>query len=624
MRQKYATYILIFCAILINSPNTGAFAKVVKEGAKCSKVKQIKIFNAVEYSCVKIGSKLLWQKKIKKISTKPAVDKSRVDNDQTTPTATPSAKPSSAPEAIATPEPVLALGPSVAAPGEEILVYKGPAPAPNKNIEKSREINRQLTSSKPTSNLKLWIYDPENPDRPLNSPGIWFQKDGGEWLFSHVDRRDGGYDTKFEPGKYVIDIVEPDGNRTKYERGRYSLTVNLMSEVTIEGLLANSQGYFTVTAIVKKQNSAIKKSFDVSSKCQLEDKTGNITMSNGFPRADGRLPNRGIVKALIIPVEFSDLPGIGAPASIYREMAKGTADFYYKQSQRTLRFEFTTLPSYVNLNVPVGTFGLGAYNSGDAYSFFMAGLKAVENIVDISQFDIAYVLPPSNVKSDQIAYGPAFPGNPNSRDYQNSTGRVLNGSVGGHDAWQNLAGAGWKWMAHETGHTFGLYDWYTLDGTDPFGPWDIMSSNWSTEAIELNSWNRFISGWLADSQVICLEVSDLTNTPKTFTIENVSVESNKIKSLMVKLSDSKILVIEARATGGLDVLSPNRTGLLAYTVDTSVPTIKGIAVTHAPDRMPNDPRYSVLKEGEIIKVSGLQIRAGKRSADEFEFSMSKG
>lgn len=623
MRLKYVTVTVMFCAISIHIPNTGASAKVVKEGARCSKVKQIKTINAVEFSCVKIGSKLVWQKKIKNISTKPAIVKSRAENDQSSPTVTPSAKPSPTPTAIAKPEPVLALGPTVVAPGEEISVYKGPAPAANKNIEKSREINRQLAPSKPTSNLKLWIYDPENPDRPLNSPGIWFQKDGGQWSFSHVDRSDGGYDAKFEPGKYVIDIVEPDGNRTKYERGRYSLTVNSMNEVTIEGLLANSQGYFTVTAIIKKQNLGIKKSFSASSKCQLEDKTGNVTMSNGFPRADGRLPNRGIVKALIIPVEFSDLPGIGTPASIYREMAKGTADFYYKQSQRTLRFEFTTLANYVNLNVEVGTFGLGAYNSGDAYSFFMAGLKAVENIVDISQFDIAYVLPPSNVKSDQIAYGPAFPGNPNSRDYQNSTGRVLNGSVGGHDAWQNLAGAGWKWMAHETGHTFGLYDWYTLDGTDPFGPWDIMSSAWSVEAIELNSWNRYISGWLADSQVICLEVSDLTNSPKTFTIENVSIESNKIKSLMIKLSDTKILVLEARATGGLDVLSPEQTGILAYTVDTSVPTIKGIAVTHAPDRMPKESRFAVLREGEIIKVSGLQIRAGKRSADEFEFSISK-
>lgn len=622
MRRALGTLLILLSTIVFNAPLAEGNVKGIREGASCTKVKQSKSNKGVTYSCVRVGKKLVWQKKVQQKQSQPESETPKNTSSKVETTAVPEASPTATKSSLPAPAPTLALGPTTAPPSDEIAIYDGQKPTPNKNIKKSFELNRLLSPSKPSSNLKLWIYDPENLNAQLGSPGIWSQKDGGEWLFTHSDRTDGSFDTKFDFGKYVIDIVEPNENRTKYDRGRYVVNVGPTGEVTFDGLLPNSQGYFTVTAVLKNSISKTQKLFTATSKCQLSDRTGAKNMSNGFPRAEGRLPNSGVVKALIIPVAFSDLQGSGKPASNYREMAKGTADFYYKQSQRTLRFEFTTLAEYVNLNVPVGQFKLGSYNDGDPYSFFMAGLKAVENIVDISDFDIAYVLPPPTVQTSQIAYGPAFPGNFNSNDYSNSTGRILNGSVGGADAWQNLPGAGWKWMAHETGHTFGLYDWYTLDGGDPYGPWDIMSSNWSTEAIELNSWNRYISGWLADSQVICLDKLEIGNNPKSFVIETLSVESDKQKSVMIKLSESKIIVIEVRATAGLDLLSPERTGVVVYTVDTSIPTIKGIATTHTPGGV-REVRLAAFREGESVKVDGIQIQGGKRLNHDFEIFVSK-
>jgi hypothetical protein len=468
----------------------------------------------------------------------------------------------------------------------------------------------------------LYIYDPENLDKTLGSPGIFYSKNGGSWQIINQTKNDGSLDAKLESGNYLIDIIEPNGNAAKYERGRYSVNVDARGALTISGLLPNSAGYFTVTSPVRK-TATTKPAFVPTSKCQLLDKTGSNNMSNGFPRADKRLPNRGVIKALIIPVAFTDLAGSGSPADVYKEMASGTADFYYKMSQRTVRFEFTTLPNYVNLNVPVTTFNLGSYNGGDPNSYFMAGLRAVEKIVDISDFDIAYVLPPKTVRANQIAYGPAFPASLDSGGYQNATGTIFNGSVGGQDAWQSLAGAGWKWMAHETGHTFGLYDWYTLDGTDPYGPWDIMSLNWSVEAIELNSWNRYISGWLAESQVNCLDVSEVSTSPRSLKIENLSVDSSKSKSVMIKLTDSKILIVEARATGGLDKLSELRTGLVVYTVDTTVPSIKGMAKTIIRSGGGFDPKLAALKPDEFVTVEGIQIKAGTRNGNDFEVIISR-
>ena len=616
-------WLLVVSLLIIPSAQEADAAptlKTIKPGSTCSKLNQTQVLNSLRFTCVKSGKKLIWSKGAKIATPKPATTPPPVA------TATPNAKPSPTPTSIAsavpTLEPKLALGPAIAPPSSDIVIYNGPAPKANKNVKQSFEIKASLAPANQDSNLKLYMYDPENQDKSLGSPGIYYSKDGGSWKIINQTRNDGSLDTKLETGNYTIDVIEPNGSAAKYERGRYNVRVDGKGVVSIDRLLPNSAGYFTVTSPVRKSASS-RPLFVPSSRCQLLDKTGSTNMSNGFPRAEKRLPNRGVIKALIIPVEFTDLAGSGSPAEIYKDMAKGTADFYYKQSQRTVRFEFTTLPNYVNLNVPVTTFNLGSYNGGDPNAYFLAGLKAVENIIDISDFDVAYVLPPKTVKANQIAYGPAFPASLDSGGYQNATGTIFNGSVGGQDAWQSLPGAGWKWMAHETGHTFGLYDWYTLDGTDPYGPWDIMSLNWSTEAIELNSWNRYISGWLAESQVQCFDSADISTTPKTVKIETLSLDSDKSKEVMIRLSDSKILVVEARATAGLDQLSDMRTGLVAYTVDTTIPSIKGMGKTLIRAGGGFSPRLAALKPDEFVSVDGIQIKAGARNGNDFEVIISK-
>jgi hypothetical protein len=607
MRRLQA--ILIVASFLLGlEPSTAA--QSIKAGSACIKLNDVRTVGGQKFVCIKTGKKMIWNKVSQSDKSKlgvPSLPVSKSPND----------------DKAAAPKQETFPSAQVKPPTGVIAIYSGAKPAPNKNAKQSFEVKSSLAPAKSSSNLKFWIYDPENQSIPLGSPGLFIQKDGGSWNFIGKDRTDGGFDTRLDSGKYLIDVVEPNGNAAKYDRGRYLVEVDSAGKLSVQGMLPNSSGYFTVTAVLKNLPAIAKAGFQPSNSCQILDKTGSTNMSNGFPRASGRLSNRGVIKALIIPVEFKDLKGTGSPAEVYREMAKGTADFFYKESKNAVKFEFTTLPNYLDLGVSVGSFNLGSYNGGDPYSYLQAGLKAVENLVDISDFDIVYVLPPSTVRFDQIAYGPAFPADINSTNYENATGRVLNAVVGGADAWQGLSGAGWKWMAHETGHTFGLYDWYTLDGTNPYGPWDLMSLNWSTEAIELNAWNRFISGWLPDSQLNCLQASDLSSTPKTYKIEAIGADSLNFKSVMVKLSDSKILVMEARATAGLDKLEANQTGVLVYVVDTAVPTIKGVAKTHSRPDVDKSLRDAPLRPGESVFVEGITIKAGSKSNLDFEVSISK-
>jgi hypothetical protein len=204
-------------------------------------------------------------------------------------------------------------------------------------------------------------------------------------------------------------------------------------------------------------------------------------------------------------------------------------------------------------------------------------------------------------------------------------GLVRNGSISGADAWNaGVSGSAWKWIAHETGHLFGLHDLYTVTPNGPYGSWDIMSLNWTEEALALNSWNRYLQGWLADNQVNCL-VREKIEKPIDQVIIPIERDTEGIKSVMVKLTDSKILVLESRRNAGYDSLSEAREGVLVFTVDMTIPSIKGGWLTQRrPGSTMVDYSDAALKAGDIITVEGVRIEVLKRDSNGDQVRISRG
>jgi hypothetical protein len=73
------------------------------------------------------------------------------------------------------------------------------------------------------TNVKLWIYDPNDKKSKAGSPGVWVQVTGGDWKFSPANS-DGSFYANLPTGGYLFDIVEP--NSTQYLRKRYSADIN--------------------------------------------------------------------------------------------------------------------------------------------------------------------------------------------------------------------------------------------------------------------------------------------------------------------------------------------------------------------------------------------------------------
>ncbi len=598
MKSKLTSIICLSLTILVISPSTVALGQA---GLKCSKIGNVSIQKGMKFTCIKSGKKLVWSNGTRVQKSKPSPIPQISDNQKSSTDRTDSTF--------------------------EITVYSGGAGQGKKRESiQSDELPANIAPLSTTDNLKLWIYDPENRNRALRVPGIQIQKiDGSSWQFKELVGFDGILTVDLSPGSYTVDVTEPNNDQRKYFRGRYNVVVNPDKSVIVKGMTPNSLGYFTVSVILNNRRSNEITMFRSQSPCQLRDQAGSQTLSNAFPRVAGRLPNSGDIRALIIPVGFTDAPANGKPSQIYKSMAKGTKDFFYKQSQGRVTFKFSTLKDFLDLKVPVTTFKMDAYGGGNPYGLFKAGLAAADPIVDFSEFDAVYVLPPSNIQRYQILYGPAFPMAIDGEEFWTDDGRVLNGTLAGADAFQRGGGDGWEWMAHETGHLFGLVDWYTSDpiSLQPYGPWDLMSSAFSAQAIELNAWNRFISGWLNEDQVRCLEGNILDDSPRNFTIEVLGVDSKMPKSVMVKLSDSKVLVFEGRATAGFDKIQETNSGLLVYTVDVSIATSNGVGRVHSRPNVNPGLTNAPLKAQESLKVGDINISVNSFENNRISFSLSR-
>jgi M6 family metalloprotease-like protein len=489
----------------------------------------------------------------------------------------------------------------------------------------SFELPDKVQSAPAGTNTKLWIYDPENTKTKAGSPGIFMAPSGGAWKFVPANS-DGSLYLTLAQGSYSIDVVEP--NSVRYLRKRYTASVNPSGIFSIEGLASNQAGYFTVTvdlqpisngsvdAIQKKLTDLANlpvSSFSQTSPCQLLDqvtpnRSFSVDLSAGFPKVAVRLPSTGNIKALIVPVDFSDIKGIDDPLSYYGKIATGVSTFYYKQSYGKLAFDFDVVPSWIHAPFSSTKYGTGgAVGNGDPSGYLKALIALTDGPIDYSSYDAVYFLVPKEMPMSSMGWGPAI-----TSPHWLKNGVIINGATGGADMYyaenNGIVGGTWKWMAHETGHAFGLYDEDLNHASQTLGYWSIMAMSWSNHAIEMGAWDRYLQGWLPEKQINCVTMPSLSSEGITSKISPIVRMDSELKSIMVPISSSKILVIESRKNESLDNLPADREGVLVYTVDMKKGQLGGgYEVQKRVGSVDSNFEDAALHIGDSISVSGLRI-----------------
>jgi M6 family metalloprotease-like protein len=522
--------------------------------------------------------------------------------------------------------------PATAAPALESVKVAAPVVSASSIVASTTPalpIPSTVATPASTTNFHIWIYDPRNTSIKLASPGIFIQKDGGAFTLVATNA-DGSLNMTLTQGSYNFDVLEPSGTSSLFYRNRYAAQVSAAGKVTITGYEANANGVFTVTVMasdVKAKRDALAAfasvnvaDFKQTSSCQLLDQVNPVrtistaNLAAGFPKNNTRLPSFGRIKALIVPVDFPDVNGVDAPGPFFTPLANDVRDFYMKQSYGRVAFDFEILPQWVRLPFTVDLFGFDAAQGGDPTGYVNAILALTDTKVDFTQYDVVYFLIPQQMPKERLGFGPAF-----SFPLYTRNGFIGNSSMGGTDMYyqesKGTIGGKWKWMAHETGHLFGLYDEDNNHQSASLGTWGIMAMNWTNEAIEHNGWDRYQQGWLTNMQVACMAKDKLTAEGSTVKLNPLVRQNSLTKLAMVPLSTSKILVMESRKSEGYDKISAANEGVLVYTVDMTLGSLKaGYVTRRRPGSVDASFRDAALRSGESVTVDGVVVTVVQQSS----------
>ena len=173
----------------------------------------------------------------------------------------------------------------------------------------------------------------------------------------------------------------------------------------------------------------------------------------------------------------------------------------------------------------------------------------------------------------------------------------------------NLAAPSW-WL-HELYHAgYGLEDHYGDDTKNVnseygLGWWSLMNPT----SGDLTIWEKWILGFTLDSQVHCLTGSGTS----THWLAPSSVKTTEKKAVVIKISTTKVIVLESIRPGSLHYKIPTTSeGVLVYTVDLTVKQRDyGMKLVLPKNRNPNKGPFFLaeapLRVGESVTTDGVTI-----------------
>ena len=284
--------------------------------------------------------------------------------------------------------------------------------------------------------------------------------------------------------------------------------------------------------------------------CQIEDVTNeSIDASSGFPRPASSVTDTN-TKLLVVPVSTRDLIFGSQDVEYLNKSLEGTRNYFSAMSNSTATIEWEILPpdDWPSFDVLAQELvGGGQFTTRLPAAQKVA--NAISSKYEASDFDLLAIY---FAADDSILFGEAL------EVEFGSTRKSVNALIvgGGYVRF-------WEVMSHEIGHSWlGLEDLYSFeDNSQPMGDWDLMQQSLLVRGKTLTAWNRWLAGWVPDTSVRC--VSDAGTT--SHFLAPLSAGTDKPQMVVVKVSDSAVLVVETRRQSEFDNVESTT---IVYTVDT--------------------------------------------------------
>lgn len=279
---------------------------------------------------------------------------------------------------------------------------------------------------------------------------------------------------------------------------------------------------------------------------------------------------QGTIRPLMIFVDFPDAPATEDVQQRYDSYAPAR-DWYRTASYGRFDLRFDPVMRWIRMPRPSTAYQLKRGYSAEAQARYIhdavAAAKSADPSIDLAAHPLVEIVATLNakaIKTEATSTYPAEAGPIPVGDAQVRTATTFFG-----DDWKLK----YRVVVHETGHIFGLPDLYPATGdstenTSYVGENDVMGEEIGAQP-DFLAWHKQKLGWLAPGQIDCV------TTPGTTEHHISPVETaGGTKMTVIPNGPTSAVAVEVRAKEGVD-REACRTGVLVYSVDTTVPTGEG-------------------------------------------------
>lgn len=433
-------------------------------------------------------------------------------------------------------------------------------------------------------------------------------------------------------GKLVLQIVADSNVSSSY--------LDCDTKAVDTNMPAISQKNVMVVACAEDRqtpSSALARSTQSSTPaiCEINDVSQERlkfnTLMVGFPRHTNNIASVGKVKVTVLPVDWADFPGTDKPQQTFKVELDKYRDYYKMVSYGKLELNLQVSDRWFRLPGKMLDYKVTEEDYRQPYSertkeqktkLFQNGVSAADPFVDFTNTDmVIFLLPPGQSALDVTLQ--AFWNGDLPKPAESNEGLLKNFMVAGNAFPQRMY---WSYWAHEFGHGIMLPDWYVNSGNfgnyetlqipiGPFSGYDLMSTN-GGPSMTMSVWSRWMMNWLDNSNIFCSDYASFKSS--SFVLDPIDNQNKKLKSVIIRVSETKAVLIESRRKTGFDEPTlRSRNGVLVYTIDTSIGHGEGAKVLVAPKGRglyypfkgkAGAPQLdAILYLGNFVETNGLRI-----------------
>jgi len=340
-------------------------------------------------------------------------------------------------------------------------------------------------------------------------------------------------------------------------------------------------------------------------------KRGDV--ASGFPFMPRFATYPKNVTMALIPIDFSDLVGDPNFKSRVKQDMEYTSDWFRDVSGGRLTIEWKVSDNWIRLpGLSKDYFVEFSGKYPDTTNFWNKVLLVIDAKFDLTGVQtINFLLPPNQ----KIAYESvqSFSFLSEMKQVNSSKSKILSFAAAG-EVFEAPDTNLWSYWAHEFGHEIGWAHVGSSRGeVEPMNGLDLMG-NQNGPYRDLSGWLRFIIGWLSDNQVYCQETNGFVTNDVSLIPLNEAKDG--IKLVVIPTGTESAIIIESRRPSKYACPIENLPGgVLVTTYDAKLGNQSYFLKAHYPsDRKPsircqvgNEFPDVLLHTGDSVQVGAYKI-----------------